>query len=50
MMEVLGGTETDMLKPLNDGKLWLVTQPDYGQVAGYLAAHWGNEHFKRPRY
>ena len=47
-MEVLGGTETDMLKTLKGGKLWLVTQPDHGQIAGYLAAHWGNDHFKRP--
>lgn len=26
---------------LKDGKLWPVTQPDHGQAAGYLAAHWG---------
>ena len=25
-----------------------MTQPDHGQIAGYLAAHWGNDHFKRP--
>jgi len=34
-----------MLKTIKDGKLWLVTQPDHGQVAGYLAARWGNSQF-----
>ncbi len=37
-----------MLKTLQHGKLWLVTQPDHAQVAGYLAAHWGNDDFVRP--
>jgi hypothetical protein len=37
-----------MLKTLADGKVWLVTQPDHGQIAGYLAAHWGNRDFRRP--
>ena len=39
-----------MLKTLRDDKLWLVTQPDHAQVAGYLAAHWGNDEFVRPGY
>ncbi len=37
-----------MLKTRKDGTLWLVTQPDHAQVAGYLAAHWGNDDFARP--
>ena len=37
-----------MLKTLQQDKLWLVTQPDHAQVAGYLAAHWGNDDFVRP--
>jgi hypothetical protein len=37
-----------MLKTLKDGRLWLVTQPDHGRVAGYLAAHWGNDQFTPP--
>jgi hypothetical protein len=37
-----------MLKTIKDGKLWLVTQPDHGQVAGYLAARWGNSQFTHP--
>ncbi len=39
-----------MLKTLKDERLWLVTQPDHAQVAGYLAAHWGNDEFARPGY
>ncbi len=39
-----------MLKTMRDGRIWLVTQPDHGQVAGYLAAHWGNLQFLRPGY
>jgi len=39
-----------MLKTLRDDKLWLVSQPDHAQVAGYLAAHWGNDDFVRPGY
>ncbi len=37
-----------MLKTRQGDKLWLVTQPDHAQVAGYLAAHWGNDAFARP--
>ena len=31
-----------MLKTLLDDRIWLVTQPDHGRLAGQLAAHWGN--------
>jgi len=37
-----------MLKTTKNGKLWMVTQPDHAEVAGYLAAHWGNDDFARP--
>lgn len=37
-----------MLKTIKDGNVWMVTQPDHGAVAGYLAAHWGNDHFASP--
>jgi len=33
-----------MLKTLLDGRIWLVTQPDHGRLAGQLAAHWGSAH------
>ncbi len=36
-----------MLKTLKQDKLILVTQSDHAQVAGYLAAHWGNGDFVR---
>ncbi len=39
-----------MLKTEKDRKLWMITQPDHAEVAGYLAAHWGNEEFARPGY
>lgn len=28
----------------------MVTQPDHGQVAGFIAAHWGNALFTRPGF
>lgn len=37
-----------MLKTARNGSTWLVTQPDHGEIAGYLAAHWGREDFARP--
>ena len=37
-----------MLKTRRDEQTWLVSQPDHGAVAGYLAAHWGNDHFAAP--
>ncbi len=44
------GAEIVMLKTQQRGRLWLVTQPDHAQVAGYLTAHWGNDDFVRPGY
>lgn len=38
--------KSGMLKTSRDEHVWLVTQPDHGQIAGYLAAHWGNERFR----
>ena len=37
-----------MLKTRSDNQTWLVSQPDHGGVAGYLAAHWGNDQFAAP--
>ena len=37
-----------MLKTLRDKKMWLVSQPDHGELAGLLAANWGNDEFARP--
>lgn len=37
-----------MLKIHRQEKTYLITQPDHAQVAGYLAAHWGNEEFSPP--
>ncbi len=37
-----------MLKTIKDGALWLVSQPDHSQIAGYFAACWGNGAFARP--
>ncbi len=37
-----------MLKTTRNEQSWLVTQPDHGAVAGYLAAHWGNDRFAPP--
>ena len=39
-----------MLKTILKSKLYMVTQPDHAQVAGYLASHWGNEEFNAPGY
>ena len=39
-----------MLKTLQDGSLWMVTQIDHSAIAGFLAAHWGNAEFARPGY
>ena len=35
-----------MLKTQRGEHVWLETQPDHGQIAGYLAAHWGNDQFR----
>jgi hypothetical protein len=39
-----------MLKSRVGDRIWLVTQPDHAAVSGYLAAHWGNQEFRRPGY
>jgi hypothetical protein len=39
-----------LLKTNQDGKLWMVTQPDHSQIAGFIAAHWGNALFTRPGF
>jgi len=36
-----------MLRTNREGRAWLVTQPHHAEVAGYLAAHWGNREFVR---
>ena len=36
-----------MLRTDRDGRAWFVTQPHHAEVAGYLAAHWGNDRFAR---
>lgn len=37
-----------MLKTQRQDQTLLVSQPDHARVAGYLAAHWGNEDFATP--
>jgi len=38
-----------MLKAHVDDELWLIQQPDYAQVSGFMAAHWGGANgFARP--
>ncbi|MCE2882582.1 MAG: DUF3891 family protein [Planctomycetaceae bacterium] len=36
-----------MLKSRKDDAVWMVSQPDHSQLAGYFAAHWGNETFAK---
>ncbi len=31
-----------MLKTRRDDIVWLISQPDHAEAAGYLAANWGN--------
>jgi hypothetical protein len=37
-----------MVNPYDDSRLLLALQIDHSRVAGYLAAHWGNETFAKP--
>ncbi len=37
-----------MLKTRIGNRVRCITQPDHAAVAGFLAAHWGNQLFKRP--
>ncbi len=39
-----------MLKTQVGREYWCIEQPDHGVVAGYLAAHWGNDQFTQPGY
>ena len=38
-----------MSYPYDDARLILALQIDHSRVAGYLAAHWGNEEFAQPQ-
>jgi Protein of unknown function (DUF3891) len=38
-----------MSYPYDDSRLILALQIDHSRVAGYLAAHWGNEEFAQPQ-
>ena len=44
----IGKKSSAVLKTHRDNRTWLVSQPDHGRVAGYLAAHWGNDQFAAP--
>jgi len=37
-----------MAYPYDDARLILALQIDHSRVAGYFAAHWGNQKFARP--
>ena len=37
-----------MLKTKRGSQVWLITQPAHAELAGMMAAHWGNEEFARP--
>ena len=37
-----------MLKTKRGAQVWLITQPAHAELAGMMAAHWGNEEFARP--
>ena len=37
-----------MLKTKRGQKVWLITQPAHAELAGQMAAHWGNEDFAAP--
>ena len=37
-----------MFKTVRDKNAWLISQPDHAAVAGFLAAHWGNDEFSSP--
>src|ERR1043165_5410346 len=38
-----------MAYPYDDARIILALQIDHSRVAGYLAAHWGNHKFDRPK-
>ena len=37
-----------MLKTKQDDEWWLITQPAHAELAGQMAAHWGNDTFASP--
>ena len=37
-----------MLKTRRGSRVWLITQPAHAELAGMVAAHWGNQEFARP--
>ena len=37
-----------MLKTKRGSQVWLITQPAHAELAGKMAAHWGNEEFAVP--
>jgi hypothetical protein len=37
-----------MLKTKRGSRTWLITQPAHAELAGAMAAHWGNHEFTRP--
>ncbi len=37
-----------MLKTRRRSQVWLITQPAHAELAGRMAAHWGNQEFARP--
>jgi hypothetical protein len=37
-----------MLKARKGSEVWLITQPAHAELAGTMAAHWGNSEFARP--
>jgi hypothetical protein len=37
-----------MLKTRRGSQVWLITQPAHAELAGAMAAHWGNDAFARP--
>ncbi len=37
-----------MLKTTRGTQVWLITQPSHAELAGQMAAHWGNEEFAVP--
>ncbi len=36
------------MKTQRGPQVWLITQPAHAELAGMMAAHWGNEEFARP--
>jgi hypothetical protein len=39
-----------MLKTRRGAQVWLITQPSHADLAGQMAAHWGNDAFAVPGY